>query len=590
MLSNSLIALKSYSWYRIVLTPILGIVSLFFFLLLWVKPFMFHGPQWYEAPVTGIGRYFFILFILTCTFTLSNIERGSSLSRQRCVRMIFASAILFLAPYLLLAIFSALFLAFNLQVLLYSSFSVCLGAAQLLATTRHGIQIAKLKEDTAVNASLTLFLIGGYLFFIGAFIKLFQLFGWSLSTLFSFLTTGFVIFVIFFLVASSSTIQRVKLFFLRYLTRQKFDWQKVWEEFTYKISLDTQVDTIKQHVQEFIGTLMNGAKVEVELFDKGVPFEQDFADWVLRRAEAFSIEETFANGFVERYPLAHRFFIDRTCSLAAPLYGDKKIIGLICFCDSSKGSAAPFTSFVDKELLRVLCMQASGAILNCIAYQRLHDAEKKESLYKLSSFVIHDVKNYVYNISLLISNKDKFSNPKFQADALFTLETTVDKMQKLIDEFRALRGDLVLHKETHSVKGLVNEVLQDLGKGRFENVSVRLEAEDSLTVYADPQYLYKVILNLITNALEAMGNNGILRVAGFTDEGAVVIKVTDNGKGMSADFIDTKLFRPFSSTKQKGMGIGSYQCKTIIEAHGGTITAGSKEGVETEFSVRLPVK
>ncbi len=68
----------------------------------------------------------------------------------------------------------------------------------------------------------------------------------------------------------------------------------------------------------------------------------------------------------------------------------------------------------------------------------------------------------------------------------------------------------------------------------------------------------------------------------------IEIVVEDTGVGMSKDFIEKKLFKPFSSTKEKGMGIGLYQCKTIIEAHGGVIEVESKEGAGAAFRVRLP--
>lgn len=588
--SSSIVVSKPASWSRGVVAPVLGMVSLVSLLLLWLKPYMFTSVSWHTDMLTPGARYFFILFIINSAVAVSNIERGSTLSKQRALRMLLAGAILLLVPYFVFATFAVLFSRVDPAILLYSSFSIGLGALHLFFVARKGIHTEVLKEDTAVTTSLTLFLVGGYLFFIGAFVKLFQLFGWNLTTLFAFLTTGFVLFILSFLVFSTTTVGRIKSFFFRYFTRQKFDWQKLWEEFTFELSSDTQLESIKKHIKEYIVKIMGVSKVTVEVFDKEIPFEKEFADWMLRRGEAFRPDEIFLNGFMEQFPIAYEFFKERSTVVVSPLFGDKRIIGVICVAPKKGAEDDKQFAFIDTELLRLLSLQASSVIINCWAYQQIADAEKKESLYRLSSFVIHDVKNYVYNISLLLSNKDKFSNPKFQEDALFTLQTTVEKMQKLIEEFRALRGDVVLNREAVTVKSVVNEVIDDLGKNRFETVEVRMNIDDSVTVYADKGYLYKVVLNLLTNSLEAMQENGILQIRVKQDDAMAELVIKDNGKGMSSDFIQKRLFKPFHSTKEKGMGIGLYQCKTIIEAHGGSIEARSKVNKGTTFVIKLPLK
>ena len=65
------------------------------------------------------------------------------------------------------------------------------------------------------------------------------------------------------------------------------------------------------------------------------------------------------------------------------------------------------------------------------------------------------------------------------------------------------------------------------------------------------------------------------------------LEVSDNGDGMSRDFLENKLFKPFNTTKEKGMGIGLYQCKLIVEKHGGAIWAESEVGKGTTFIIRV---
>ena len=90
------------------------------------------------------------------------------------------------------------------------------------------------------------------------------------------------------------------------------------------------------------------------------------------------------------------------------------------------------------------------------------------------------------------------------------------------------------------------------------------------------------------NACEAVDGEGRIKVSSRTNGDLVVLSVSDNGHGMSKEFMENSLFQPFKSTKKKGLGIGMYQCKTIVEAHEGWIEVESEEDMGTTFSVYLP--
>jgi signal transduction histidine kinase len=100
-------------------------------------------------------------------------------------------------------------------------------------------------------------------------------------------------------------------------------------------------------------------------------------------------------------------------------------------------------------------------------------------------------------------------------------------------------------------------------------------------------------VNLLVNAREALGASGRIGIRAISVIGAdgsreAVIEVSDTGRGMSEEFIRTKLFKPFSTTKKGGLGVGLAQCRGIVEAHGGTIDARSRPGEGTMFTVRVP--
>jgi len=313
-----------------------------------------------------------------------------------------------------------------------------------------------------------------------------------------------------------------------------------------------------------------------------IPFEAEFADWMLRRADFFKVEEALGEQLENKYPRAREFFQARHIELSTPLYGDKKIIGIIGFRTDDP-------RLIDQELLKVLSLQASSVIVNCLAYRKLQEAEKKESIYRLSSFVIHDVKNYINNLSMLVANKDNFSKPEFQRDALSTLEATMAKMKKLVDEFRALRQDISLQKRPVNLTQVVDEALRDLGSERLQEINVEKSVDAGIQVNTDEHYIYKVILNVLINAIEAMAAKGSLVISSGCDAEYATLSIKDTGCGMTKEFIQQRLFRPFQSTKKQGLGIGLHQCKTIVEAHGGAIEVASEVGVGTTFMIKLPL-
>ena len=106
----------------------------------------------------------------------------------------------------------------------------------------------------------------------------------------------------------------------------------------------------------------------------------------------------------------------------------------------------------------------------------------------------------------------------------------------------------------------------------------------------DPEQIQKVLTNLILNANEAINEAGKMKVATTEQDGYVVLSISDNGCGISKEFIEKSLFRPFKTTKKQGMGIGLFQCKMIAEAHGGRIEVESEEGKGSTFKILLPIK
>ena len=108
-------------------------------------------------------------------------------------------------------------------------------------------------------------------------------------------------------------------------------------------------------------------------------------------------------------------------------------------------------------------------------------------------------------------------------------------------------------------------------------------------VLLDPEQIQHVITNLLLNARDAIGQRGQVRVETSCHNGWAVLTVSDDGCGMTPEFLRQSLFRPFQTTKKDGTGIGMFQCKIIVEAHRGRIEVESEPGKGTSIRVFLPL-
>jgi putative PEP-CTERM system histidine kinase len=211
-----------------------------------------------------------------------------------------------------------------------------------------------------------------------------------------------------------------------------------------------------------------------------------------------------------------------------------------------------------------------------------------EAFQAMSTFFVHDLKNAASSLNLMLQNlPEHFDDPEFRADALRAIGSTVGRIKQIIERLGTLRQKLELRTTATDLNALVEEVLAQMGG--LGDVEVRKDLQPVPPVEADAEQLTTVITNLVLNAREAVGRDGRITLGTSTEDGRAVLTVGDNGAGMSAEFLRTSLFRPFQTTKKKGLGIGMFQSKLIVEAHRGVLHVDSSPGVGTTFRLLLPL-
>ena len=238
------------------------------------------------------------------------------------------------------------------------------------------------------------------------------------------------------------------------------------------------------------------------------------------------------------------------------------------------------------DLLKIAGNQAASYLAQQDAATALMLARQFESFNRMSTFVVHDLKNLVSQLGLLIPNAEKHkNNPEFQQDMLETVSLSVQKMRLMLQKLSRSAS-----QERPAPLAIAKVLLQAVKeKAAFEPRPILTILDPDLRVLADFERLERVLGHLIQNAIEATPKDGKVTIALSREASSVIIEITDTGEGMTAEFIRDRLFKPFESTKSAGMGIGAFESREYIHELGGTLEVSSTPPAGSTFTVCLPL-
>jgi len=236
------------------------------------------------------------------------------------------------------------------------------------------------------------------------------------------------------------------------------------------------------------------------------------------------------------------------------------------------------------DLLKTAGRQAAGYLASARATEALLEAQKFEAFHRMSTFVVHDLKNLIAQLQLLLSNAGRHrDNPDFQRDMLKTVEHVANRMHQLILQ---LKPEASGRDRAHPVDvGAIVRRVRALWLGGSSGLTT--DAPNGVLAWAHDDLLERVVAHLVQNAFEASDavQDVRVRVEAIGDE--VLVEVSDRGKGMTSDFMRERLFKPFQTTKATGMGIGVYECGQYVRQIGGRIDVQSAPGEGTRVRIYL---
>jgi len=307
---------------------------------------------------------------------------------------------------------------------------------------------------------------------------------------------------------------------------------------------------------------------------------------LLSRARPFDLEEE-AEPWMEEFrglnPATFETGGHRWC---VPLRSGERSLGALVLADRVGGHGY---TLEELELLTCIGDQVTSVLLNLRLADEVARGRELEAFRLMSTFFIHDLKNAAASLNLTLKNLPKhFDDPAFRGDALRAVGNTAKRIDDMIARLSALRERPGASLQETDLNQIVSDALGRVDPIPRIEVTQELQTVPSLRV--DKEQIQSVITNLVLNAQEALGSEGRVLVRTEHREGQVILSVSDNGCGMTPAFMNDSLFRPFQSTKKKGLGIGLFQSRTIVQAHGGRVQVESEPGKGTTFQVSFPVR
>jgi putative PEP-CTERM system histidine kinase len=239
------------------------------------------------------------------------------------------------------------------------------------------------------------------------------------------------------------------------------------------------------------------------------------------------------------------------------------------------------------DLLKTAQRQAASYLARMQVAEALIEARKFDAFNRMSAFVVHDLKNLVAQLSLMLKNAERYKdNPEFQADMLETVAHVEQKMRDLMQQLQ--KKTAIDRDRPIEIGPMLTRIAAQRSHFR-PRVQVTIEAE-SLWVRANAERLERVVGHIVQNALDATGDDGMVSACvRKADHASVLIRVADTGCGMSAEFIRDRLFKPFQTTKSNGMGIGVFEARQYLRELGGDIVVESVPGTGTTMDLLLPL-
>lgn len=559
----------------------------------------------HEAIIIGpAGRYLFIYLILGLVLNLIHLEitlkASGGQKRWHIKYVIFGVGAVF-AFLIYVSSQALLFLSLQEEVIPVTSVVIllCSSILAIFIARYRLLDVDIFISRYVIYNSLTVLIVGAYLLAVGIIAQGINYFEIPFTHFFEIL---FIFVSLLALVMSLFTTvlrRKTQAFITRHFYKHKYEFRDKWMETIERISTKRTVREVETTLREMVSETMGAKGVYLWLYDpvskdyracqqvpgglRKIPMTHPFVERLREHTWPFLYEDS-PDG--EADGGAGSVFKQTGTVLCTPLVSDGSAVGFLLQGPDISGE--PYRED-DFEFLAAVATQSAVQIKNVTLAQELVAAREVEAFGRISTFIMHDLKNLTNSLSLVSQNaRFNMDDPEFQKDTIKTIDGTVSRMKRLMGRLSNVSRGAEFKKAKVDLQSFIGKVLAKTVPPADKNIVITTRIDSMPPIYIDSDALEMVFFNIIINAFDAVGKDGIIKVSAAFLDGFIHITVQDNGSGIPSDFIDNGLFLPFKTTKKNGFGIGLYQCKTLIEGHGGNISVESAVGEGTTFTIKLP--
>ena len=403
------------------------------------------------------------------------------------------------------------------------------------------------------------------------------------------------------LVLSGRLRSRLRVLINKNLFSFRYDYRKEWLQFTHVLGTSAPGDNLHEKVVRALADLVESiggavwlerggvfcqvARVNMLEIDEAESDASSFSSFLRRTGWVIKIDEVMVAP--DQFPslkLPDWLLAIKDAWLVIPLPNGTEMIGFVVL---TRPRTPVDINWEVLALLKTASQQAASYLAQFRANAALLEAEKFDAFNRMSAFVVHDLKNLIAQLALLMKNAERHrDNREFQRDMLETIEHVVTRMNRLMLQLTA--GATPADKPRPiDVREMIDRIVT---AKREYHEAIDVESGPILRALAHQEQIERVIGHLVQNAIEATGDSaGRIALRAYVEAEYAVIEVADNGIGMTEEFVRERLFRPFQTTKPLGMGIGMNESFQYVSGIGGRIAVESSTTSGTRFRVFLPI-
>lgn len=474
---------------------------------------------------------------------------------------------------------------------------VAVSAARTSSWTVH---IAVSRE--MVFHSTALAVSGLYLLIVSAAGYYVRFFGgeWGRALQLTLLFGGLLLLLVF--VFSATQRARLRVFLSKHLFPYRYDYRNEWLRFTHALSTAGGSMDLGQSVIKALADLVESSGGGLWLKDASGRFsmqarlnhaasdgvevsESPFCRFIDEHEWIFDMEEWRARPLKYQGLNIPAWLSNMSDAwLVVPLKSSGTLVGFVVLNNARTRFEVNWEVL---DLLKTAQRQAASYLARMQATEALLESRKFDSFNRMSAFVVHDLKNLVAQLSLMLKNAERHKhNPVFQEDMIETVSNVEARMRTLMRQLQEKTS--IQPRKPVDLNALLKRIQADKAQQQ-PAVTLGDQSARSIEVHAHPERLERVIGHLVQNAIDATPDDGnvIVSMAAQSEE-FVRLTVEDSGCGMSPEFMRDFLFKPFQSSKTSGMGIGVYEAQQYIGELGGTLVFESEQQRGTRAIVTLP--